>query len=439
MNRVTLDRALDPYALFAASREEHPHAFILESLSGPERLADHTIVGFDPEMTIRYRGGVLRANGDAIKTDRPLDVLRSILKERATPEAVGPFVGGLVGYVSFEFVRNLDRVPAHLDSPFPDFEFGLYLDGVVVDHRRGSVHYFSHGRSRVDDLPRPESSPGDFHADPPRPDTPEDRFLASVERAKGHIRDGEAFQIVLSRREHGTMSGDPLAFYEALRRVNPSPYMYYLDFGERRVIGASPEMLLRVEGRTATTFPIAGTRPLGDTPEATDLLARELLGDAKERAEHNMLVDLARNDLGKVCSFGSVRVPQYLSVERYSHVQHLVSRVEGRLAPGRDALDAFAALFPAGTVSGAPKPRALEIIHDLEGISRGPYAGVVGYLSLNGNLDTAISIRTLFTDDATYHIQAGAGIVADSDPGREYLETEHKLGGLKTALAEASR
>ena len=387
---------------------------------------------------MNYRGGVFRANGDVLKTDRPLDALRSILREHAAPEVAGTFIGGLVGYVSYEFVRNLDRVPAYADSPFPEFEFGLYLDGVVVDHRRRRTEYVSQGRSRLQDLPTPRSPERSLRADPATPEMPEARFQAAVAQAKERIREGEAFQIVLSRRDHGRMVGDPLAFYDALRRINPSPYMYYLDFGQRRVIGASPEMLLRVEGRTATTFPIAGTRPLGANAGETDRLAADLLADEKERAEHNMLVDLARNDLGRVCSFGSVQVPQYMSVERYSHVQHIVSRVEGTLAPGRDALDAFGAVFPAGTVTGAPKPRAVEIIHELEASARGPYAGVVGYLSLNGNMDTAIAIRTLFADGPQYYLQAGAGIVADSDPAREWTETEHKLGGLKAALREAT-
>lgn len=438
MKRIPLDPDLDPYRLFAASRDRHPHAFLLESLTGPERLREYTFVGFDPEMTISYRGGVLRTNWDTVKTDRPLDVLRRILDERATPEVPGPFVGGLVGYVSFEFVHNLDTVPVHLASPFPEFEFGLYLDGVVVDHRRHRVEYFTHGASRADDLPRANGADPAFAATPAAPVDGPEGFLAGVEAARARIREGEAFQIVLSRRETGSMSGDPLVFYEALRRINPSPYMYYLDFGTRRVIGSSPEMLVRVQDGIATTFPIAGTCPMGGTEEETDRLARELAADEKERAEHNMLVDLARNDLGKVCEFGTVRVPQYMEVERYSHVQHLVSRVEGRLAPGKDALDAFAALFPAGTVSGAPKPRAMEIIHALEGTARGPYAGVVGYLSLNGNLDTAIAIRTLFAEGPTYYLQAGAGIVADSDPVRELRETDQKLGGLKAALQEAA-
>ncbi len=438
VKRIPLDPDLDPYALFAASRDRHPHAFLLEGLSGPERLREYTFVGFDPEVTIRYANGVLRTNWDTVKTDRPFAALRRILEEHAVPDAPGPFAGGLVGYVSFEFVHNLDAIPVHPSSRFPEFEFGLYLDGIVVDHRSHRASYFTHGPSRADDLPKPNGSDLVLRAEPSAPDSRPEEFLAAVESARSRIREGEAFQVVLSRRERGNLSGDPLAFYEALRRINPSPYMYYLDFGARRVIGSSPEMLLRVQGRTATTFPIAGTRPVGSTPQEAERLARELAADEKERAEHAMLVDLARNDLGKVCEFGSVDVPQYMEVERYSHVQHLVSRVEGRLADGKDALDAFAAVFPAGTVSGAPKPRALEIIHELEGTARGPYAGVVGYLSLNGNLDSAIAIRTLFADGPTYYLQAGAGIVADSDPVRELRETEQKLGGLKAALSEAA-
>ena len=438
MKRILLDSGLDPYALFAASRDDHPHAFILESLTGPARLAEHTFVGFDPEIIISYRSGVLRSNGETVKTDRPLEALRSILAKYEAPGVPGRYIGGLVGYVSYEFVRNLDSVPVHADSPFPEFEFGLYLDGVIVDHVRKRAEYFAHGRSRVEDLPKANEASPELSADSPKRQINQERFVDAAGKARAAVHEGEAFQVVLSRREYGRMAGDPLAFYESLRQLNPSPYMYYLDFGMRRVIGASPEMLLRVEDRTATTFPIAGTRPLGTTLPETERFRAELLADEKERAEHNMLLDLARNDLGKVCRFGTVKVPQCMTVERYSHVQHLVSRVEGELAPGTDALDALAAVFPAGTVSGAPKPRAMEILHDLEGTARGPYAGVVGYLSLNGNVDTAIAIRTLFADGPTYYIQAGAGIVADSDPASEWLETEHKLEGLRAALREAA-
>ena len=438
MKRIPLDAGVDAYALFAACRDDYPHAFILESLSGPARLAEQTFVGFDPEVIISYRAGILRSNGETIKTDRPLDALRGILRERATPGLPGRYVGGLVGYVSFEFAHSLDSVPTHADSPFPEFEFGLYLDGVVVDHVRRRAEYFTHVGSRFDDLPRVPRTTPDFHADPPKPQTDRRRFMDAVVGAKERILEGEAFQIVLSRRDSGHMTGDPLALYESLRKLNPSPYMYYLDFGTRRVIGSSPEMMLRVEDGLATTFPIAGTRPLGTTLAESERHRADLLADEKERAEHTMLVDLARNDLGRVCRFGTVRVPQFMTVERYSHVQHIVSRVEGTLAAGKDALDAFGAVFPAGTVSGAPKPRAMEILHDLEGTARGPYAGVVGYLSLNGNLDTAIAIRTLFADGPTYYLQAGAGIVADSDPAREWMETEHKADALRSALAEAA-
>ncbi|HLQ41889.1 MAG TPA: anthranilate synthase component I family protein, partial [Thermoplasmata archaeon] len=315
MKRILLDSGLDPYALFAASRDDHPHAFILESLTGPARLAEHTFVGFDPEIIISYRSGILRSNGETVKTERPLEALRSILAKYEAPGVPGRYIGGLVGYVSYEFVRNLDSVPAHADSPFPEFEFGLYLDGVIVDHVRKRAEYFAHGRSRVEDLPKANEASPALSADSPKRQTNQERFVEAVAKARAAIHEGEAFQVVLSRREYGRMAGDPLAFYESLRRLNPSPYMYYLDFGMRRVIGASPEMLLRVEDRTATTFPIAGTRPLGTTLPETERFRAELLADEKERAEHNMLLDLARNDLGKVCRFGTVKVPQCMTVE----------------------------------------------------------------------------------------------------------------------------
>src|SRR5438445_9636866 len=298
MKRVLLDPALDPYSLFAASRDDHPHAFILESLSGPARLAEQTFVGFDPEMVISYRAGVLRSNGETMKTDQPIAALRSLLAKYAAPGVPGRYVGGLVGYVSYEFVRNLDSVPVHADSPFPEFEFGLYLDGVIVDHARRRAEYFAHGRSRMEDLPKATKIAPELHADSPKRQTNQERFVDAAGKARAAVHEGEAFQVVLSRREYGRMAGDPLAFYESLRQLNPSPYMYYLDFGMRRVIGASPEMLLRVEDRTATTFPIAGTRPLGTTLPETERFRAELLADEKERAEHNMLLDFDRNDLG---------------------------------------------------------------------------------------------------------------------------------------------
>jgi anthranilate synthase component 1 len=232
----------------------------------------------------------------------------------------------------------------------------------------------------------------------------------------------------------GQFSGDLLAVYERLRELNPSPYMYYLDFGEVQIAGSSPETLLAVQGDLLVTYPIAGTRPVGSHRKEEEAYKEELLTDEKELAEHNMLVDLARNDIGRVARFGSVKVPEYLQIERFSHVQHIVSRVEGRLLSGKDPLDAFAALFPAGTVTGAPKIRAMEIIAELEESSRGPYAGIVGYFSLNGNMDSAITIRTIFSKDSRLYLQAGAGIVADSIAEREWKETQDKLGALIAAL-----
>jgi anthranilate synthase component 1 len=259
-------------------------------------------------------------------------------------------------------------------------------------------------------------------------------FQEAVRRAKEYIAAGDIFQVVLSRRETVPCNLDPFTVYRALRMVNPSPYMYYFKDGDGAIAGASPEMLVRVEGSRVETRPIAGTRPRSVVAEEDERLERELLADAKERAEHLMLVDLGRNDLGRVCSFGSVRVPEFMKIERYSHVMHIVSSVAGDLAPGRDALDALAAAFPAGTLSGAPKIRAMEIIDELEPSRRGLYGGALGYIDLRGNLDFCIAIRTLLLRNGEATIQAGAGIVADSDPAAEERETEAKAGALFEAL-----
>jgi len=255
-----------------------------------------------------------------------------------------------------------------------------------------------------------------------------------VDRAKRYINSGDIFQVVLSKRFECTYSGALINFYKRLREINPSPYMYFLKMRNRAIVGSSPEMLGRVDGRKAETFPIAGTRPVGTNSKETRRLASELAEDPKEQAEHVMLIDLARNDLGKVCNYGTVKVTEFMNVQRYSHVQHMVSRVEGELRPECDAIDTFKAIFPAGTVTGAPKKRAMEIIDELEPCHRGPYAGSVGYFSYNGNADFAITIRTLVADENRAYIQAGAGIVADSEPIREWHETEHKARALMQAL-----
>jgi len=264
-----------------------------------------------------------------------------------------------------------------------------------------------------------------------------EQFERAVETAKEYVTAGDVFQVVLSKRYDFQIKGNLIGFYRNLRKINPSPYMYFLKSGEHQIVGSSPEMLVRVENRTVETFPIAGTRPHVKNPEENKRLTKELLADPKERAEHVMLVDLGRNDIGKVSKFGSVHLPEFMKVHQYSHVQHIVSRVAGNLKKECDSYDALRAVFPAGTVSGAPKVRAMEIIEELEPTRRGPYAGAVGYFSYNGNADFAITIRTLVANGDKAHIQVGAGIVADSDPKKEWYETEHKARALIKALEES--
>lgn len=450
----------DPFALYAAIRRRVRTCFLLESAPGPERLAEFTYLGFEPEHIYTLREGTLFVDGrplGPVEVDEPLAVLRGVLSAYHMPiEVQQPkYFGGLVGYISYDFARHLEpllqRSRPPTNSSFPDFELGLYLDGVIFDHQARQAFYFSHSEDRcelvrkalrelgVEPQPERERKAPRLRVGPLESDTSKAEFEANVARALELIREGEVFQLVLARRLRAHFAGDLFAFYAQLRAINPSPYMFCLEFErgspqQRTIAGSSPEMLVAVRDRTVITYPIAGTRPLGRDAREEARYCEELLADEKERAEHAMLVDLARNDVGRVSAFGDVRVPELMKVERFSHVQHLVSRVEGTLREGLDALDALAALFPAGTVTGAPKLRAMEWIDRLERSPRGPYAGVVGYLSLTGDLDTAITIRTLFARGDELYLQAGAGIVADSIPTREWLETEHKLQALITAL-----
>jgi anthranilate synthase component I len=317
---------------------------------------------------------------------------------------------------------------------------GLFDDGLVIDHKQKRAYYYYYNQNRLPEIEKTlkQAVAEDALAfSEPKVNTSQSRFEAAVEKAKAYVKQGDIFQTVLSKRFDFKFQGDLTVFYRELRAINPSPYMYYFKAGQRQIVGSSPEMLARVENRTVETFPIAGTCPAVHDAAENRRYARELLADPKERAEHVMLVDLARNDVGKVAKFGSVRVPEFMQVHRYSHVQHIVSRVVGDLRDDCDCYDALRAVFPAGTVSGAPKVRAMEIIDELEPTRRGPYAGAVGYFSYNGNADFAITIRTLFADGNQAHIQAGAGIVADSNPEREWKETEHKANALMKALAKA--
>jgi anthranilate synthase component 1 len=317
---------------------------------------------------------------------------------------------------------------------------GIFEDGFVFNHIRRQSFYYYRSENRlpeVEGLLKQPITSEELSYNQPKVNTKKENFEKAVEKAKEYVTAGDIFQVVLSKRYQFQVGGDLIPFYQCLRTINPSPYMYFYKSGDRQIVGSSPEMLVRVENRTVETFPIAGTRPAVEDPVENNRLACELLADPKERAEHVMLVDLARNDIGKISRYGSVNVPEFMKVHRYSHVQHIVSQVVGELKENLQSYDAVRAVFPAGTVSGAPKVRAMEIIDELEPERRGPYAGAVGYFSYNGNADFAITIRTLFADKNQAYIQAGAGIVADSVPETEWFEADHKAKALVQALEQA--
>ena len=419
-------------------------------MEGPRRLARYTFLGFDPQKTIRIGNQHVeildRRNSERrIETCKaPLSYLEKLntqAKEGKTAEA---YSGGLVGYFSYDFVRSFEKIPrvGQKHTGFPDAEFGLFEDGIVFDHLRGKSYYFCRDENRIDQvrsLVREFGRESQVVFGEPKSNLTQEEFCKRVKQAKEYIRSGDIFQMVLSRRYKIPFKGSLLRFYRALRKINPSPYMYHLKFGDRELVGSSPEMLVRKTQRTVETFPIAGTRPFTSDPVRNRALAAELLHDEKERAEHVMLVDLARNDIGRVCEYGTVKVPEFMKIQRYSHVQHIVSKVTGLLQPNLTGMDLFKAVFPAGTVSGAPKVRAMQIIEELEASARGPYAGAVGYFSSNGNADFAITIRTLFAQHGYCYLQSGAGIVADSVPDREWIESERKTAALFTAMDHAQR
>lgn len=376
---------------------------------------------------------------DTQRVTDPLCVLQQILRNRLLSHRSFRLVGGAVGYISYDTVRYWEKIPRETtdDMGFPDVQMGIFDDGIVFDHKQNVACYYFLGEDRYEEVMSLKTQSAESEAlsfKQSRVNFTQELFENAVERAKEYVRRGDVFQIVLSKRHDLHVQGDLIGFYRSLRAINPSPYMYFFKSADRQIVGSSPEMLVRVENRFVETFPIAGTRPIAENPAENQRLAQELLADPKERAEHVMLVDLARNDVGKVAAYGSVHVPEFMQVHKYSHVQHIVSRVVGNLREDCDSYDALKAVFPAGTVSGAPKPRAMEIIEELEPTRRGPYAGAVGYFSYNGNADFAITIRTLFADKDKAHIQAGAGIVADSVPEREWFETEQKAQALMKAL-----
>jgi anthranilate synthase component 1 len=433
-----------PLEIFSKLYNHYENTYMLESIEGPKKLSQYSFIGFDPSLTIKIK------NGEAVtcdqktgeeereKVNEPLGEIEKTIRNRPG-FSEQRFVGGAVGYISYDAVRSWEKLPekATDDQNFPDVEVGVFDDGVIYDHRNKQAFYYYLHENRlaeIDKLLEEQSNHETLSHKQLKVNISKEHFERAVEKAKKYVTAGDVFQVVLSKRYDFRISGDLIGFYRNLRKINPSPYMYFLKSGERQIVGSSPEMLVRVENRVVETFPIAGTRPHVKNPEENRKLTEELLADPKERAEHVMLVDLGRNDIGKVSKFGSVHLPEFMKVHQYSHVQHIVSRVVGNLRDECDCFDALRAVFPAGTVSGAPKVRAMEIIEELEPTRRGPYAGAVGYFSYNGNADFAITIRTLVANGDNAHIQVGAGIVADSDPEREWFETEHKAMALIKAL-----
>jgi anthranilate synthase component 1 len=417
---------------------------MLESIEGPKKLSQYSFLGFDPALTIKIK------NREAVTCDEttgeekrekvtePLGIIERTIRNRLGFKEQR-FVGGAVGYISYDAVRYWEKLPESSldDQKFPDVDVGVYDDGIIYDHRNKQAFYYYLNEKRLTEINKLLQKPDDYEAlshKQLKVNISKERFERAVERAKEYVTAGDIFQVVLSKRYDFQIRGDLIGFYRNLRKINPSPYMYFLKSGKLQIVGSSPEMLVRVENRVVETFPIAGTRPHVQNLFENRRLTEELLADPKERAEHLMLVDLGRNDIGKVSKFGSVHLPEFMKVHQYSHVQHIVSRVVGNLKDENNCYDALKAVFPAGTVSGAPKVRAMEIIEELEPTRRGPYAGAVGYFSYNGNADFAITIRTLISNGNKAHIQVGAGIVADSDPEREWFETEHKAMALIKAL-----
>jgi anthranilate synthase component 1 len=456
-----------------------PHSFLLESVENGQNSGRYSFLGTDPYMTLRFHDGVAASTQGGYKQTMPysdpLDVLGSYLhayRPVRLPD-LPLFVGGAVGYLGYETVGNFERLPrpAQRDYDMPQ-GFWMFVDTLLVfDHLRHKIKVVSHVHLDAPDLPaeyaratrridalirrlreplptpeppaprnyEPHSTPARSATtgQPVRSNMSPGQYGENVLAIKEYIAAGDVFQVVPSQRFSRVTSADPFLIYRAVRTINPSPYMFFIRTGEGDLVGSSPEMLVKVQNGMVETHPIAGTRWRGQTPEEDNALAEELLADEKERAEHLMLVDLGRNDVGRVSVAGSVRVPSFMTVERYSHVMHIVSAVTGQLRPDKSALDALRACFPAGTVSGAPKIRAMEIIAEVEESQRGIYAGCVGHVGFNGDLDTCIALRTMVVKDGVAYVQAGGGVVADSDPMYEYRESCNKAAALLKAIEVA--
>ena len=456
-----LSDLLTPVSAFLKIAEHSDYAFLLESVEGGEKVGRYSFLGKDPFLILRSHAGktILDRAGHTSESEQSfVDTLRGLMAEFHSPFVPGlpRFTGGAVGYFGYDAAAWFEPVDLQPVAAMQDEAGFMLFDTVLAfDHVRHRILIIANARITGDEeleslyqfacakigfvereLERTLSKPTHNGAAPldVTSNVSREQFESMVRTAKEYIAAGDIYQVVLSQRFESTVAADPFTVYRALRHVNPSPYMYFLRVGDRSIVGSSPEMLVRVEGRVVQTHPIAGTRPRGRNDEEDVRLAEELKRNEKERAEHVMLVDLGRNDVGRVSAYGTVRVPTYMALEKYSHVMHLVSVVEGKLDEHHDRLDALVACFPAGTVSGAPKVRAMEIIAELENQRRGVYAGAVGYLDFAGNLDFCIAIRTVIMSKGKAYVQCGAGIVIDSNPTAEYEETRDKARAMLTAL-----
>ena len=458
-----------PLSAFAKI-DKSDYSFLLESVEGGERLARYSILGSDPSLIFSSKlGKVTLTEGKisstfASKSD-PIDELKKILNRYKFVNVKGlpRFSGGLVGFFGYDIVRFIEDLPAKNpdDLKLPDCVFMLTNTLLIFDHVDHKIKIISNVHvdgdaakaydkaveqiDKIVDLLKGPMPRADYAAKNSKgsgsaafeSNMTRAQYEDMVNKGKKYITDGDIIQTVLSQRFKLDIDCHPFQIYRALRSINPSPYMYYLKFNDFFLVGSSPEIMVRCEDGLVEVRPIAGTRPRGASESEDEALIKDLLADPKERAEHIMLVDLGRNDIGRVCEFKTIKVSELMTVEKYSHVMHIVSDVSGKLKKGKDAFDLFRATFPAGTVSGAPKVRAMEIIEELENVRRGPYAGSVGYFSFSGNLDTCITIRTMVVKDSTAYVQAGGGIVADSKPEKEYQETLNKAGALLKAIKMA--
>ena len=453
---------LTPVAAWVHLSKKAEYAFLLESVEKGNQYARYSYVGINPQKILSHKDGqtCITENGKSIEIDKPfLDLLRETQSQYnmvKLPE-IPSFTGGLVGYLGYETIAWVEDIPTHTDSAMdvPEAVFMLFEDMIAFDHLKGSALVISNvkvdsnldlkvqfdaAHSRIDIIGESLHSDLDYQT-PVRVEKSEvssnfnqDTFESAVLKAKEHIVDGDVFQLVLSQRFERQTSVEPTTLYRALRTINPSPYMFHLKIKDFDIIGASPELLVKVEDGIVEIRPIAGTRQRGLTDEEDRALADDLINDEKECAEHLMLLDLGRNDVGRVAEFGSVTIPENMVIENYSHVMHIVSDVKGILAKDKDPFDALMSGFPAGTVTGAPKIRAMEIIHDLEPDRRDIYSGAVGFFDFTGNVNTCIAIRTMIMKNGTVHFQSGAGIVHDSDPTKEFEETVNKAKAIMAAI-----